>query len=45
MSSLSFDCGKACVKSICFPVRLCMAARVFTIHIVLHWNTGANDSV
>jgi hypothetical protein len=43
MSSLSFAYGKACVKSICFPFRLCMAASVFTMRIVLHWTTGAND--
>jgi hypothetical protein len=36
MSSLSFACGKACVKSICSPFRLCMEASVFTMRIVLH---------
>jgi hypothetical protein len=45
MSSLSFACGKACVKSIWFPFRLCIAASVSTMHIVVHWTTGVNDSV
>jgi hypothetical protein len=45
MSFLIFAWGKDCVKSICLPLRLCMAERVFTIRIVLHCTTGANDSV
>jgi hypothetical protein len=40
MSSLSFACGKACVKSSCLPFRLCIAASVFIIRIVLNCTRG-----
>jgi hypothetical protein len=45
MSSFSFACGKACVKLICFPFRLCIAVSVFTMSIVISWTTGTNDYV
>jgi hypothetical protein len=45
MSSLSFACGHDCVKSICFPFRLCIAASLFTVQIVLHCTTAAKDYV
>jgi hypothetical protein len=45
MSSFSFACGNACVKSIFFPFRLCIAVSVFTFIVVLHCTTGAKYSV
>jgi hypothetical protein len=45
MSSLSFACGIAYVKSICFPFRLCITESVSAMRIVLHSTTGAKDSV